>query len=578
MTPPTSTTEKEISMPVKTAPTDSTDRDTEKGDHIERLESHRIPNETFKLTLGKYLAISGLLVGFLANVFNQLFAQNSMVKINTAIATVPAPFIGYLSDIYGRRNFILIGSVLAFIGTAVSANVSTIPRLYGASAIIGAGACLHQLAIPALCEIVPRRWRPFAIGCFAIGLASGTAFGPVIAASIMVHHSWRVLYWVPFAVNILAFFLTFLFYHPTNQYVKGEGKKSSQQALHLDWVGGFLFVIGATIGLLGTTFGTSPKTLGTLVSGLCMLFGTIPYGYVMRNRLSYALFPNTIFSQYRQYTVFLWPIFFCSLVFGTTVVIWPQQVQLLYTQDSVKAGWYVSAPSISAVLVAPVYGILLQRFARFSRWILTFLVFTLTLLAACQAIVSPTSSAASTALVCLMGVVYSGIVVGFTSYMQLVPHRWLGTSFQFDEFLRVIASSGAALCFPLILTNKLTDLLPKDVAIPLAEAGVNPSLIPQVIDALTTGSSTSPVLGELSPQQLGIAVLGIQKAFISSFRIIYYSTIALGVPCIFLVALSRSFDNLLGPEVELKLLEGLHINPKTDTGEGVIIPQGGRWL
>jgi hypothetical protein len=177
-----------------------------------------------------------------------------------------------------------------------------------------------------------------------------------------------------------------------------------------------------------------------------------------------------------------------------------------------------------------------------------------------------------------MGIVYSGIVVGFTSYMQLVPHRWLGASFQFDVFLRVIGSSAAGLCYSIILTNKLTELLPKDVAVPLAEAGVDPTVIPQVIQALMAGLTTSPVLANLKPEQVGVAALGLQKAFVSSFRIIYYATIALGVPCIGFVALSKSFDNLLTDQVDVKLVEGLHFNPETDTGEGPVVPEGGPWL
>ncbi|OCK73325.1 MFS general substrate transporter [Lepidopterella palustris CBS 459.81] len=526
--------------------------------------------------------------------------QNSMVAINKEIgpmntypwvgqmaifvATVPAPFVGYLSDIYGRRNFLLLGSVLAFIGTLVSANVSTIPRLYGASIMTGAGACLHQLAVPAVCEIVPRKWRPFAIGSFAAGLAPAAAFGPIIAASIMVNHSWRVLYWIPFAINIIAFVLTFLFYHPMNQYVRLEGKKASQIVPHLDWAGGVLVVIGATLALLGTSFGLyqypwdSAKTLSCLVVGLCMVFGTILYGFVMRHHLTLALFPNTVFAQYRQYTVFLWPILFCSLIYASTIGVWPEQVQLLYTQDPIKAGWYTSASPIAGIFFAPVYGLIYQRFARFSRWIITSLVFILTLLAACQAALSPTKPAGSLVLVCLMGIAYTGIVVGMTSYMQLVPHRWLGTAFQFDVFLRVIGSSAAALAYSLILKNKLTSLIPTNVALPLAEAGVPLGLIPAVIEALLAGDATAPVLGELTLQQVGVGVMGIKQSFVTCFRVIYYATIALGVPCIGFVVCGKSFENLLVEDVDVVIVEGCRISAKTDTGEGVVVKEGGPWL
>ena len=96
---------------------------------------------------------------------------------------IPSPLVGYLSDLYGRRYFILVGSILGLIGNVAAANVNNIVYVIGVSAITGIGAALHQLAIPALAEIVPRRHRPLAFGSFYAAMAPASAFGPVIGKS-----------------------------------------------------------------------------------------------------------------------------------------------------------------------------------------------------------------------------------------------------------------------------------------------------------------------------------------------------------------------------------------------------------
>jgi len=124
------------------------------------------------------------------------------------------------------------------------------------------------------------------------------------------------------------------------------------------------------------------------VVGITILVGTIPLEYIVRKRLPRPMFPASVYGKYRQYTVFLPPILLCGLVFSATSTLWPQQVQLLYTQDPIKAGWYISAPPLTGILFAPLYGWILQRFSRHTRWILTFLVGVLTLFSGLQAVIS----------------------------------------------------------------------------------------------------------------------------------------------------------------------------------------------
>jgi MFS family permease len=86
------------------------------------------------------------------------------------------------------------------------------------------------------------------------------------------------------------------------------------------------------------------------------------------------------------------PLGFLALIASTGVFLWPLMVRVLFEQDSIKAGWLSSAPLITGVFVAPVFGWMFQKFGYQSNWIITCLAASLTLLTAVQAVVSKSIS------------------------------------------------------------------------------------------------------------------------------------------------------------------------------------------
>jgi MFS family permease len=97
-------------------------------------------------------------------------------------SAISSPTLGRLSDIFGRRNFFLVGNVSGIAGCviAVVADATSKYMLIGAGALIGIAATHHQLAWAGLGEIVPRQYRALALGLFQASLFPAAAFGPVI--------------------------------------------------------------------------------------------------------------------------------------------------------------------------------------------------------------------------------------------------------------------------------------------------------------------------------------------------------------------------------------------------------------
>jgi MFS family permease len=93
---------------------------------------------------------------------------------------VPSVALGRLSDIYGRRMFILIGAVLVIIGSALCANATFVPIFIGGSAILGVTYSFYNLTWAAIGELVQKKHRPIVFGMMEASAGLAGTFGPVI--------------------------------------------------------------------------------------------------------------------------------------------------------------------------------------------------------------------------------------------------------------------------------------------------------------------------------------------------------------------------------------------------------------
>jgi len=77
----------------------------------------------------------------------------------------------------------------------------------------------------------------------------------ILAYAFLNSGSWRLVFWLPLALDAVALILVFFFYHPLNQYIHEEGKSQWKQVREMDFVGCFFFIAGIVLFLLGISFG-----------------------------------------------------------------------------------------------------------------------------------------------------------------------------------------------------------------------------------------------------------------------------------------------------------------------------------
>jgi MFS family permease len=266
----------------------------------------------------------------------------------TLCASIIVSVGGRLSDIFGRRYFMLFGASLSLIGCIVGATAQSIPQMIASGVILGTGSGFQEMSYACIQEIVPNQWRIYAIGLFDL-MASLSFLGPLVAWTFIgkTEIGWRGAYVYMTCFHVVALVFLFLVYHPPSFETKHkyDGKTKMQLVKELDFVGLFLFSMGCILFLLGVNWGgrqypwASGRVIGTMVVGVLSL---VSLGFwEAYATLAYPLMPPRLFKKWRRFSMVLVVCFVGGMLYYAMNVLWPRQSQLLFTgPDPIIKGLY----------------------------------------------------------------------------------------------------------------------------------------------------------------------------------------------------------------------------------------------
>jgi hypothetical protein len=103
--------------------------------------------------------------------------------------------------------------------------------------------------------------------------------------------------------------------------------------------------------------------------------------------LAYPLFPKAVMGNIRGVTVMFGSIFLIGTLFYSSAVLWPQQVERLYSSNPITIGWYSCAIGIAAMVFSPFQG-LVMRATKQTQYLFTFVAFAAAVACGAQTIVS----------------------------------------------------------------------------------------------------------------------------------------------------------------------------------------------
>ena len=283
----------------------------------------------------------------LPTIAGQFNAIESFAWVGTSYivtATIAAPLLGKLSDLYGRRPVFQATMGLFFLGSLLCGLAQSMGQLIAFRAVQGlGGGAIQALAFSILGDILPPRERGRYIGYFTIAFATAALAGPLIGGTIVDHFDWR---WI-FFVNLPLVGLATVGTHFTLRL------PFTRRQARLDWLGAALLSGGLAMLMLGLEEGKKGwgkgKAVGFLVGAAVLLVSFVG----QERRAAEPMIPLRLFRNKVVLACCMLGFFIGSVSYGASNFL------PLYFQDALFV-----RPTLSGLRMLPVMvGVVITSFS-----------------------------------------------------------------------------------------------------------------------------------------------------------------------------------------------------------------------
>ena len=377
--------------------------------------------------------------------------------------SVPAVAIaGRLSDVYGRKPFLLLGLVVFSLGTLLAGFATSMEMLIGFRALQGiGGGVLMGNSFSIAGDLFPPSERGKYMGIFASVFGVGGLIGPLLGGLIVDTLSWRWVFWSILPLAALGF-ATIAIIMPS---LRPPPRKVS-----IDWLGIGALIFSLMPGMLALALvstGTAWLDTWTLV-----LFGLSALGVLgfigAEKAAKEPILPGALFRNHTVRVSALVMMVIGGGLFGATFFL-AYFLQGVLGYSPTSSGLLLSTEIISLVVMASIGGQIVSRTGRYKL---------LSIVAAIIIVISGWLMTQLTPQIEPIDVIWRLILFGaglgllYPSLMvaaqNALPQSMLGTISGATQFFEEIgAIIGVTLVGALVtgrLTSELAARLPADLA------------------------------------------------------------------------------------------------------------------
>lgn len=400
--------------------------------------------------------------------------------------TVVVPLVGKLSDIYGRKPF-LVGGLLIFLGGSAACGAApSMNALIAFRAIQGVGGgVIFASVFATIGELFPPAERGKYMGFFTGVFSLASIIGPTAGGFITDHFGWRWVFYVnlPFGVLAIPVILRNLPVH-----VRGLQRR-------VDYLGAALLSAASVCLLLamvwgGQDYAWSSRQIVGLLAGFAF-FLALFLGQELRHPepiLPLHLFRNPVFLVANLLGFAIGIAMFGSISYLPTFV----QTSL---EASATASGIVTTPQSAGMFVASIVGG--QLISRWGRYKLPTVAGAAIVFAAMLLLVQVSVGMAKREVAAYMVVlgVGLGLVMPTMSLVtqNAVPFQYLGVASSAAQFFRQIGGVIGAALFGAILASSYSSSFQEEL----------PPDVRQAIPAETLSQFDNPTLA-LDPRSFTI--------------------------------------------------------------------------
>lgn len=246
-------------------------------------------------------------------------------------STVSVPVWGRLSDLYGRKNFYLIGIALFVVGSALAGQSDSMTMLILTRAIQGLGAgAMFPVGMTIIGEIYSLEQRAKMQGLFSGVWGLASIIGPLAGGFITDTISWRWVFYInlPFGIAAAA-----VIWFAMKRQMRGKEK------VKVDYLGALTLTVSMSLLLLGllrageaSSWG-DPGVIGMLVSSLVLFI----FFFYWEARVEEPIFPLELLKNQIFSAASISGLFVGMAMFGTITYL-PLFVQAVLGGSATEAG------------------------------------------------------------------------------------------------------------------------------------------------------------------------------------------------------------------------------------------------
>ena len=291
------------------------------------------------------------------------------VTAYTLASTTMIPTVGKLSDQFGRKWFLIAGTAIFLLGSALAGTSQDMNQLIAFRALQGLGAGIGiALVFTVVGDIFPpaerARWQSLFGIVYGFSSVVGptiggwlTDHGPLVGTLVTETTRWRWVFYINLPLGIVAL-VALLIYLPTNISVRSNRFSGWAAIRRIDFAGAILAAAATISLLLGLTWGgdgtyawSSPQVIGVLVAAgvLYGLFAVVER-FAAEPVLPLDLFRNQVFGASALLSLLQ------LMVLVGLVIYLPFFLQGVLGVSATDAGAVITPLTVSSVIGAALAG------------------------------------------------------------------------------------------------------------------------------------------------------------------------------------------------------------------------------
>jgi EmrB/QacA subfamily drug resistance transporter len=324
----------------------------------------------------RLITVAGLLLTLLLAALDQTVVATALPRISAEFgdiahyawvstaylltSTLMVPIAAKLSDQFGRKPLLIVGSVAFLVTSILCAQAQDFAQLIGARALQGIGGGTITAAVFAT---VPTLFSPAArariVGLFTGTYGLASIIGPLVGGIVTDTLGWRGVFYLNLPLGIVALGLLITAYHPAALPLPVTKRR-------VDYAGAAALVAGLAPLLVALSLGghelawTSPLLLGLVAFSVATLLAFVR----IERAASQPILPLALVRSRGVGIPTLGMLFLSAGLFATSLFT-PLFVQGVIGSSATRSGGVVAPMTLAFVAGSVVVGQLIARVPRY---------------------------------------------------------------------------------------------------------------------------------------------------------------------------------------------------------------------